>query len=369
MKKIIFPIILLLLVACSPKVENLGIFAEGRKQDVLGQDGVTPTPISDTIMMWTFGDTILGSWKEGVSVHATFSEKVNPDTMIPNSLAFSRRPTDETVKDLAFTYYKEKGKVSQFLKYRRGENHRVDRLWALDGIRIRDAVYVYYLRIKIDDPGKPMGFRLDGVGLARWQLSRQWKIGDTVTFKRIRDIFANGYPAFGASVIRIKDYIYTLGQYSTKDFTSPIKIARVRAGEIENRKAYRFLQKDGNWIDKIEDAQPFLNDVMGECSLSYNRFLKKYVIIYCQLMTGKIVMVAFDDFSKLMNTPKEVLYQMPKLVPQKNKKEQLFYYSGKEIFSQDSYLYSICIHPGEYQPYLLKVNLSRGISSLCTWFR
>src|SRR3990172_13004186 len=89
-----------LLKPSAKKTENLGIFADSRKKDVLGQDGVTPVPISDKVTMWTFGDTILGTWKESVSTDATFSDRVSADNMISNSLAFTDRPTSGNVSSL-----------------------------------------------------------------------------------------------------------------------------------------------------------------------------------------------------------------------------------------------------------------------------
>src|SRR4030042_3566656 len=55
------------------KRKNLGIFGESRKESVLGQDGCTPIPL-DKGVMWTFGDTILGSWKGDLSVDSTFED-------------------------------------------------------------------------------------------------------------------------------------------------------------------------------------------------------------------------------------------------------------------------------------------------------
>jgi hypothetical protein len=346
--------VLLTLFSCAPEVAYLGVFGESRMRDVLGQDGVTPIAIDDSITMWTFGDTILGT-KESVTVHDTFDESADPKEMISNSLAFSPRATSDSVKALNFTFLKRGGKVVQFIEYRRGEDPRFDRLWALDGLRIDNVVYVFYLVIRITHPGRAFQFKLRAVGLARWEIPGDWRIGDEVHFARRANIFPDDYPGFGASVIQRGGYIYTVGQYSTKDFTSPIKVARVKVGEIEDPRAYAFLTKEGRWISDIDLAEPFLGDVMGECSLSYNEYLKRYVILYCQLWTGKIVMVSFRRFSELFSAQKREIFTMPEL--RIKDKRKAWYYSGKEIFSEGPFIYALCINPLEYQPYLLRIRL------------
>lgn len=346
--------VLLTLFSCAPEVAYLGVFGESRMRNVLGQDGVTPIAIDDSITMWTFGDTILGT-KESVTVYDTFDESADPKEMISNSLAFSPRATSGNVKALNFTFLKRGGKVVQFIEYRRGEDPRFDRLWALDGLRIDNVVYVFYLVIRITHPGRAFQFKLRAVGLARWEIPGDWRIGDEVHFARRANIFPDDYPGFGASVIQRGGYIYTVGQYSTKDFTSPIKVARVKVGEIEDPRAYAFLTKEGRWISDIDLAEPFLGDVMGECSLSYNEYLKRYVILYCQLWTGKIVMVSFRRFSELFSAQKREIFTMPEL--RIKDKRKAWYYSGKEIFSEGPLIYALCINPLEYQPYLLRIRL------------
>lgn len=349
-------IIIFSLFSCSPRVEPLGVFGKSRLAEVLGQDGVTPIPFDEHTTFWTFGDTMLGAWKGGVSASATFLASADIKEMLSNSLAFTDAPAPKTVANLKFTYYKENGKIAQFVKLRAGENPMRDRLWAVDGIRLGDRLYVYYMVIKIDQPGKPFAFSLRGTGIARWEIPEKWKPGDEMRFMRLPNLFPGGYPAFGACAIERNGYVYTIGQYTTKQMTSPVKIARVIKNEIENSAHYEFLGAGGAWVRDAQNAEPLLNDVAGECSLSYNEYLKCYILVYCQLWTGNIIMVKFRDFSEIYSAAKEVIYQPPKLEPG-GAAPNVFYYSGKEIFSHGGDIYAIYINPLEYQPYCIKIKL------------
>ncbi|HON77847.1 MAG TPA: DUF4185 domain-containing protein [Spirochaetota bacterium] len=339
-------------------VTPYGVFGKSRLQHVLGQDGVSPVDFSPSVTMWTFSDTILGSWKGDVSTAATFSERADISTMISNSLAFTGPLTPETVHTLSFAYYKKNKKVQQFIRHKKSESPEKVRLWALDGIRMGNRVYVYYLHIVITDPSKLLSFRVDKIGLARWDVPRGWKIGDPVHFRRLPYLFGDKYPAFGACVIKKDGYIYTVGQYADKNFSSPVKIARVRCEYIEDGNAYEFLRSNGTWVRDISAADSFLGDVQGECSLSYNNWLNKYVILYCQTWKNRMIMVTFDDFSQLAGAEKKVIFTMPSL-PEKAIQSMQVYYSGKEIFSWKNLIYAIYINPLDYQPYLLKLSLTK----------
>jgi hypothetical protein len=347
---------LTLLISCGPRAELVGPFGESRRASVLGQDGVTPITFNAFVTMWTFGDTILGDWKGAISTSATFSERTQVRSMISNSLAFTHAPTPETIDSLPFTFYTEGGEPAQFIKLLPHERPESDRLWAVDGVRIGDRVYVYYLAIRVGQSGRPFDFSMRAVGLACWDVPADWKIGDPISFVRLADLFPGDYPAFGTCVLEKGGYIYTIGQYSPGDLTSPVKLARVRPDGIRNPSAYEFLGRGGAWISSVKDAMPFLGDVMGECSLSFNEHENAYVIVYCRQWTGTLVMVRFSDFADLEHARREALYEPPRLTVT-GPELSGYYYSGKEVYATGGRIYAIFIHPLEYQPYLVRITL------------
>ncbi len=336
--------------------ENLGIFGASRKSDVLGQDGVTPIALTDQITMWTFGDTILGNWKKEVSVADTFDDAVAIKSMLSNSLAFTVSPTDNNVPDLEFTFYKENSAVTPFIKNLPEEDPAIWRFWTIDGIRIGDVVYVYYMIITIDHTLQTYPFAVKGTGIARWAIPEKWQIGDPVRFERLGMLFDKDQPTFGDSVILKDGYLYLIGhgKAAAGEIGVSVQITRVRPEDIEEKTAYRYLRTDGRFTCLYRDAGRFLHDVAGECSLSFNEVLNSFVIIYCNLWSGDIIRVIFDDFSKLNEAEKKVVYTPPPLVEAK-RDIPVSYYSAKEIFHTRDHLYAIYIQPVIYQPILLKI--------------
>src|SRR5208337_1178199 len=164
-----------ILTSCSETcVKNHGVFAQSRLDYVIGQDGVSPIPFSNDITLWTFGDTILGEWKSDKKLVTGIHEDSRFSDMLGNSLAWTEKVTPQNVYGLKFSYYMEGGKVAQFIKNRRDEDPVYHRLWALDGIRIGNRVYVYFLHIFVPDHAKLLEFSMKYVGLARWDVPDGW---------------------------------------------------------------------------------------------------------------------------------------------------------------------------------------------------
>ena len=356
-----FIAISLLCAACAcvshEGVENLGIFGESRKESILGQDGCTPIPL-DGVMMWTFGDTILGSWKGDLSVSSTFEDAASMKGMISNSLAFTPIPDASTIRDLPFTFHREGGSVAPVIKNRPGEDPRLWRFWAIDGILIDDIVYVYYITVFVDPAlmnksDSLLPVRIMGVGIAEWQVPKNWQPGNPVEFRRTATVFKEGEPVFGDSVFLRGGYLYLLGHGPASKDRVPLSIARVSPASLKNRECYEFLGSDGSWHDEIGRAHPVFDDVMGEPSLSYNEIINRHVIVYCSL-DGRIKIASFGDFSAIQSVRATVIYEPPPL-PRIESRAHLFYYSGKEIFYDRHAIYAIYINPAIYQPMLLRI--------------
>lgn len=338
-------------------VENLGIFGPDRNRSILGQDGCTPIPVRG-MTMWTFGDTILGTWKGELSVNSTFEDSAVMKGMISNSLAFSDEVNEKNFDSIKFTFYREKGAIVQFIKNNRDEDPTKWRFWAADGIEIDGIVYVYYFLVRIDPVAAKkknsfLPIRVMGTGIAQWEIPRGWKPSDTVDFRRVAVIFSENEPVFGDSILRRGNYLYILGHGLPVEGRIPAYVARVPLSGIKIREKYEFLDRSGRWSSRFSEACPLFHDVMGELSLSYNSTIGEYVIIYCS-MSGKIKLARFKDFAQLQNKEAKVIYSPP-LLPKIKSRQHLYYYSGKEIFHNRKAVYAIYIHPAIYQPILIRI--------------
>lgn len=325
----------LIFVHCAqhPVVTEYGVFAPSRLSFVKGQDGCTPIDFDENTTLWTFGDTIT---QEG---------------MISNSLAFTRKPTVGTVSALHFEYYTENGKVAPFIKNDKSENPAKDRLWAFDGVRIGNIVYVYYVRVFIQDSQEPLSFTHKESSIAYWNIPPGWHVGNKVNFIRRKNMFTGDVPAFGASVFPENEYLYVVGHMSSNKKSSLI-IARVHKDFILQRKHYQFLQSDSSWNNNLAGALRVYDDVAGECSLTWDEEYHAYCLVYCQLFTGNIIMCMAPSIEKLAHAKKNIVYSPPQL-----KNTTMMYYSAKAIAHENKQYYIVYMNPLRYQPYLIKLEL------------
>lgn len=336
--------------ATSSVVEH-GIFAPSRHEYVLGQDGVCSIQFSDKITLWTFADTILGRWKNGRGPSSSLKDDTEMESMLSNSLAWSKKITSENFKDIKLYFLTEDGKPVQFIKNRSGEDPLYHRFWALDGVRIGNRVYVYYLHVFIPDYTKLLEFKVLYSGLAVWYIPEGWKPGDPIRFKRLGPVFQGDYPAYGASAMLKDGYVYLAGHHKKGD-RFPLSFARVEEERIEDPGAYEFLSQEGIWQKDINKGGEFFGDVSGECSLSYNSALQKFVVIYTKIFTGEITAAVFPGFDRINTAEKKIVY-----TPPKKEGTPMWPYSGKEIFSEGRRIFVIYIDPLLYQPILLEIKL------------
>ena len=346
-------IILLLSLSCAnnPVAVEHGIFATSRLESIIGQDGVCSIDFGDNITLWTFGDTITGKWKNDKDRIESEHKNAVIDGMLSNSIAWSEKITENNYKDIQFSFYKKNGRVQQFIKYNKEEDPLKHRLWALDGFRYKDRVYVFYVHIYVPDYREFLNFEVLYTGIAKWDIPQGWKIGDDFNFKRLGMLFENGLPSFGAAVMIKDDYIYLAGHFKKGEKEFPISIARANINDAENRSSYSFLSSKGEWVTDIKEAGDFIGDVSGECSLSFNDYLKEYIIIYSKAFTGDLAIVRFKEFKKFPKSKSLTVHKTNRLI----ESNKLGPYSGKEIFSSNNRIFAIYIDSVKYQPILVEL--------------
>jgi hypothetical protein len=302
---------------------------------------------------------MIGTRKENLSVESTFLQSHDIKKMLSNSLAFSPPLDMENIRDLPMTFYRERGEVVPFIKLNKDESPFKNRIWPFDGIRLGNRVYFYYVRITVTDPKEYLGFRVDHTGLSRWDIPAGWKQGDPVKVKRLGPIFPGEYPFFGTSILRQGDWLYLTGHHPDPSRgKTPVSIARVKPENIEEADSYRYLGREGYWTDDITRAEGYPEDTMGECSLSYNNILQKYILVYCQSGTGNINALSFSSFQGIRQGKNTTLYKPGPLSSAEGEWPKQ-YYTARQVMKTGDALWIIYIHPEKYQPMLIQVPLDK----------
>jgi hypothetical protein len=262
-----------------------------------------------------------------------------------NTLALSDVPEEEeNYKKLMFKFYPGAPAVSEFIKYRQGENPFITRLWADDGIQTDGGVYVFYMEAAVTTEN-PSGFKFIGTGLAKAKIPENAEISG-FNFERVE--FNTKDILLGDSVIEKDGYVYILGRISKKadGNLNALCAARVKAPQIEDLSAYEFLSRDGRW--QKDEKGAFFDDIAGEASLAYDEKTDTFRIVYMSGKTQEIKLVEFKNLKNLAQEPAAIRVYKPE------PKKDILYYSAKEIFHSKTAVHIIYMDPSIYQPILIK---------------
>jgi hypothetical protein len=140
---------------------------------VTGMDGATSTTLPSGKSLWVFGDTVEGPFK---SIHGLDLARLRSNTaaIVPMQDASQR------IRQFEFLTTRDGRRPRQIVPFAADEDPAVHRIWAIHGICIDDAIYLFYHRITLlKGVDVFANFQLDGMGIARGGI-------DSYEFKRLK---------------------------------------------------------------------------------------------------------------------------------------------------------------------------------------
>jgi hypothetical protein len=152
------------------------------------------------------------------------------------------------------------------------------RFWPEHGVFVDGRIFLYYLGIQTLDPFSIWGFKNLGVGLAVLDLytgesHRILRDGDWRLWKIAADDFH-----FGVQVVRQTELLFVFGS-ARHGYDVHGILGRVPLSSIGDLSTYTYLADSGDWVSDLTLAGS-LGLTGPEYSVSYNRYLKKYLLVY-----------------------------------------------------------------------------------------
>ena len=173
------------------------------------------------------------------------------------------------------------------------ERLRQLRFWPAHGVQIGGEVFLFYLGIECTKPGFTWGFRNVGTGLAKLDPStgscqRLLHEGSWRFWPPYGDDFH-----FGVQVMEEGGWIYVYASLRRELFCTA-RLARVAAADIAEPAAYEYLASpDPTWTQDLDRAQD-MGPCSSEYSVSFNRYLSKYVLSYVDAYDKSLVLRIAD---------------------------------------------------------------------------
>jgi hypothetical protein len=263
----------------------LGIFPRLKNEHMtlIGQDGGQSISLGDKFL-FVFSDTLIAPEHNGAT-GKHHSPSPHPTPYARGSIFLGNTAGISEERDLrrAFEHLRyftdEEGLPREILSPDKETERRRIRFWPEHGVFIDGLVYLFYLGIQTVDFTTVWGFRNLGTGL----MILQPETGETKPVLNGRDWCLWRADAddfhFGVQVIHEQDYVYAFASVR-RGFVIGARLARVRTEQITNPAAYEYLSSPGPEWTRNFTASYDLGECSNEYSVSFNRYLQKYMMIY-----------------------------------------------------------------------------------------
>ncbi len=347
-------------------VKDLGIQFKANRHKMVGQDGAFTIPLKNGLL-WFFGDTLIGRRIPGESLWYPGGVAVGPkdmsgtagiEKMLNNTGLVSLNKVDESGIVDFNDILDSDGNIKQLIPLEIYEDPDKDRIWCLHGIELNSRIYLFFIKVETVEEGIfPVNFKIIGSGIA---------VGDSINWNFRRIYFNNSdilwkadQPHFASAVLNVDGkYLYLYGVLQSDDKVQRSYLARVKKDEIVQLDCYEYLSNSSpKWSRHIEKAIPVFNGMPNEQSVSYNKYLGKYLAVHSYDLSGKIVARTSDNPWGPWSLPTE-LYQIKIDRPVELSYPQLIY-AGKEhpALSKNNgqTVYITYVEFEEYYPHLIEV--------------
>ena len=346
---------------------DLGIQFKDNPHEMIGQDGAYSIPLENEIL-WFFGDTLIGSRKEGESIWYPDGKVVGPKDMsgrgtikqmLNNTgLILSNRSCENGFKE--FKYITNGfGNIKTLIPLLKNEHHDEIRVWCLHGVYLNEKVYLFFIKVRMIEEGIfPVNFEVIGSGVAvgsnkDWNFTRLTANGSDIIWNKEE-------PKFASAVLKDEqnNLLYLYGVVQDKDGIQQCYLARVKNNEIENFDNYEYLSSNlPDWNGDIKKAIPVFSGMPNELSVSYNNYLNKYLAVHSLDLSGKIVGRTSPTLWGPWSEP-TTLYEV-KVKRELKLPYPILIYAGKEHPSLSAnngkIIYITYIEFEEYYPHLIEV--------------
>ena len=306
------------------------------KEGWIGGDGVCSAVLGPKRVLWLFGDTLLGTVKDGKRPGAA---------MVNNTIGIQSGLGKEAT--IRFVSGRSKdGKPAAFLVPADGKGW----FWPQTAVEVEGRLFVFLPQVdRTKDPGV-LGFKTIGQWLAIVENPEddpeQWRV------KQQRLPFADFQPeralSWGSAVLAVGDYLYVYGfrEQGKKIGQRRLTVARVPAKKLDDFTAWEF-RTEASWSPKATDATTLAAGLATEFSVTQAPGGKGYVAVYTENGLGNRIVGRFASAPEGPWSAPLLLYTCPEM----GKDKGLFSYAGKAhswAASGNELLISYCVNSWEF---------------------
>ncbi len=306
------------------------------KEGWIGGDGAYSAVLGRDRVLWLFGDTLLGTVKDG---------RRSGSVMVNNTVGVqARKGKDAPIRFVAGKT--PEGKPAAVFRPADGKGW----FWPQAAIQVGERLFVFLPRIeKTRDPGA-FGFKQVGQWLAVVQNPEdepeKWRV------KQHQLPFAEFGPererSWGSAILEDGEFLYVYGYDDPRKGIGSrrLTVARVPREKLDDFTAWRFRTATG-WSDKPADAVPLVSGLATEFSVSRVPGGKGLVLVCTENGLGDRIVGRFATGPEGPWSDALLLYRCPEMARDKG----LFCYAAKAhawASTGDELLVSYCVNAFEF---------------------
>jgi hypothetical protein len=280
----------------------------------IGGDGLYSVVLSPRRVLWLFGDTFLGTVKDGRRTEAS---------IVNNTVALQAGVGQDA--GIRFVTGKPKADrpTSVFLPAD-GKGF----FWPLAAVRLQDRLYLFLAQAELTGEAGAFGFRHIAIWLAvvenpdgeptAWRLKQRKLPHAEFRPERVR--------SWGSAILADGGFLYVYGyEESGKGFRQRrLTVARVPEEKLDDFKAWRFRTSKG-WSDDPEQGTPLADGWGTECSVSRLPGGKGYVAVCSENGLSEKIIGRFAEAPEGPWSAPVLLYRCPEMARDKG----VFTYAAK----------------------------------------
>lgn len=275
--RVALSLLALCLVGAEPLAEWEARFAG--KDGWIGGDVVSSAVLGPKGTLWLFGDTLLGTVKEGKRTGAV---------MVNNTIGL-QAGADAPIRFLAGKTKEDK--PGAFFTPPDGAGW----YWPLAAQRDGDRLGVFLAHIEKGKEGGPFGFKHVGQHLAVVENPDDEPTAWRMKYHKMPFAeFGAASRAWGSSVLVEGEFVYVYGylERGTGLNRRRLTVARVPVGKLDDFTAWRFRTADG-WSEKASDAAPLADALGTEFSVTRRPGGKGFVLVTTENGIGPRIMARY----------------------------------------------------------------------------
>lgn len=273
-----------------------------RTEGWTGGDVAHSIPLSDSTILWVFGDSWIGPVKDGRHYNAA---------MISNVIAV-QRGKDAAAENLSFYFENKDGKPAPFIS----PADNIGKYWLTDGgIKTDRGLFLFASQVITKDEEEGVfNFEVTGKFLVHIDNPLDKPDNWDMEIKKMpyfHKISKEHEISFGTPQVIFDGHIYIYGaEFKREEKNRYMILARTPEHKIEDFDAWEFFY-EGEWQKDITKVTRLCDHFGAEYSVSYSAFLRKYITVYTENgLSDKIILRTAVKPEGPWNPPLEI-YETP----------------------------------------------------------